>query len=52
MKCPPPVKLVRAEDDDHGDLGDDGDNGYDGDEGDEGDDGDGIHPKYLRRFYL
>lgn len=40
MKCPPPVKLVRAEDDDHGDLGDDGDNGYDGDEGDEGDDGD------------
>ena len=37
MKCPPPVKLVRAEDDDHGDLGDDGD---DGDEGDEGDDGD------------
>ena len=40
MKCPPPVKLVRAEDDDHGDLGDDGDNGHDGDEGDEGDDGD------------
>ena len=40
MKCPPPVKLVRAEDDDHGDLGDDGDDGYDGDEGDEGDDGD------------
>ena len=40
MKCPPPVKLVRAEDDDHGDLGDDGDDGDDGDEGDEGDDGD------------
>ena len=40
MKCPPPVKLVRAEDDDHGDLGDEGDDGDDGDDCDDGDDGD------------